>query len=145
MDDFFDKYKEDLEDGYFRNKSYMKPDFIIEYPQKIADMLKFDENDSLTEKNKDRNKLSQLWKFYDHAKRIQDSLHSSNKPLDVLSAELCELIPAANYAFERQTITKEFKIFIDLNISHIETIEDLDAFIKHFQSLIAYLPKENQK
>lgn len=148
MDDFFERYKKDLDKGYFYilgDKSCMKPDFIVGYPQKIAEKLKYDKRDSRTKKNKDKNKLSQLWRFYDHVRRIQDSLCSRNEPLEVLMAELYGLISAANYAYERQTITKDFKDFIDLNISHINNKKDLDAFIKHFQSLIAYLPKENQK
>ena len=54
-------------------------------------------------------------------------------------------MPAAAYALERATITADFKKFIDLNVSNIKDKDDLDAFIKHFQSLIAYLPKENPR
>lgn len=62
-----------------------------------------------------------------------------------MKADLYELSSAANYAFVRDTITTDFKKFIDLNVAHIKNDNDLRAFIKHFQSLIAYLPKENQK
>ena len=54
-------------------------------------------------------------------------------------------MPAANYALERKNVTVEFKQFIDFNVSRIKDKDDLAAFIKHFQSVIAYLPKENQK
>ena len=67
------------------------------------------------------------------------------KALDILKADLYQLMPAVNYAFERETISDDFKKFIDLNVTSVKNREDLDAFIKHFQSLIAYLPKENQK
>ena len=54
-------------------------------------------------------------------------------------------MPAAAYALERATITDDFREFIDLNVSNIKDKEDLDAFVKHFQSLIAYLPRENSR
>lgn len=62
-----------------------------------------------------------------------------------MKATLYELMPAAAYALERATITDDFREFIDLNVSNIKDKEDLDAFVKHFQSLIAYLPRENSR
>ena len=145
---FWSSYKAELDSGYYRKidgKECMKEELIVEYQKKIVKFLKYDCRDKRTEKNKNRNKLSQLWKFYDHARRIQDSLRLKNEPLDVMKADLYELSSAANYAFVRDTITTDFKKFIDLNVAHIKNDNDLRAFIKHFQSLIAYLPKENQK
>ncbi|MCI8535531.1 MAG: type III-A CRISPR-associated protein Csm2 [Hungatella sp.] len=135
MDSFWEGYQKDLDDGYFRlidNNKCLKPEFIVEYPEEIASRLQ----------NKNRNKLSQLWKFYDHTIRLQDSLHQRGYSLEILKAELCELRPAVNYAMERETVTEDFKKFIDLNVKCINNNEDLSAFIKHFQSVIAYLPKE---
>lgn len=148
MSDLFTGYEEALKEGYYKwvdGKKCLKEDFIVKYPKGIADELKYDSRDRRTYKNKNKNKLSQIWKFYDHARWIQDRLRLREEPLDVLKATLCELMPAAAYALERATITKDFKKFIDLNVSNIKDKEDLNAFIKHFQSLIAYLPKENQK
>lgn len=148
MDDFWKRYEKALEDGYFKmvdGKKCLKEEFIVEYPIKIVEMLKYDRNDKSKSNNKDKNKVSQLWKFYDHARRIQDSLRLKGGSLDVLRAELCELMPAANYALERKNVTVEFKQFIDFNVSRIKDKDDLAAFIKHFQSVIAYLPKEKQK
>lgn len=152
MDDkkggFWSTYETELDSGYYKRingKDCMKEEFIIEYPQKIVEFLKYKRYDRQTEKNKNKNKLSQLWKFYDHARRIEDSLRLKKEPLEVLKADLAQLSPAANNAYARETITKEFQKFIDLNVKHIKNENDLRAFIKHFQSLIAYLPKENQK
>lgn len=148
MDDFWKRYEKELKDGYFKKvdgKICLKEEFIVEYPIKIVETLRYDWKDKSTSNNKDKNKLSQLWKFYDHARRIQNCLSLNGESLDVLRAELCQLMPAANCALERKTVTIEFKQFIDLNVSHIKDKDDLVAFIKHFQSVIAYLPKENQK
>lgn len=132
------EYLEDLRKGYFEfinNKKCLKPKFIVEYPESIAI--------NLCDKNK--NKLSQIWKFYDHARRIQDNLNQKGESLDILRAELNELKPAVVYACARDTVTDIFKDFITENVSQIKDLDDLNAFIKHFQSLIAYLPRENQK
>lgn len=133
-DKFWDGYKKDLNNGYFRkigSERSLKPKFIVEYPEKIAQKLK----------DRSRNKLSQIWKFYNHARQVQDNLQRRGVPLDVMRADLCELLPAVNYAKVRGTVTDEFKDFIDFNVRCINDIEDLGAFIKHFQSIIAYLPK----
>lgn len=132
------EYLDDLRKGYFEfinNKKCLKPKFIVEYPESIANNLW----------DKKKNKLSQIWKFYDHARRIQDSLKQKDESLDILRAELNELKPAVVYACTRDTVTEVFKKFITENVSQIKDRDDLDAFIKHFQALIAYLPRDNQK
>lgn len=137
MDQFWDEYCEDLKDGYFRlvdDRKSLKPKFIVEYPRELARKLA----------NGSSNKLSQIWKFYDHVLRIQDSVKKGNS-LEFCKAELYELLPAVNYAMERRTVTSDFQKFINSNVKCIYEDEDLKAFIKHFQSLIAYLPRQNQK
>lgn len=131
-------YLDDLESGYYRNvdgNKCLKPKFIVDYPRKIAQMMK----------DKNKNKLSQIWKFYDYARKIQDSLKQQEEPFAVIEAELDRLKPAAAYAVSRDTVTYLFRQFIDENVSQIKETEDLEAFIKHFQSVIAYLPRGNQK
>ncbi len=129
-------YLRDLEKGYYMDgKECMNPKFIVEYPRSIAEDL---EDDS-------KNRLSQLRKFYDYARRIRDSLNQNHELFDAWKAELSKLKPAVNYAYVRETVTDMFKDFIDVNVSRINDREDLDAFIEHFQALIAYLPRQNQK
>jgi len=138
QENFWQKYQKDLEDGYLKvveGKKCLKSEFIAEYPQEIAKYLA----------DWNKNKLSQLWKFYDHARRVQDSLRQNNSVWDWGYASLCELQPAVNYAKERNTVTQEFRDFIDYNVKCISNNDDLGAFIKHFQSVIAYLPRQNQK
>ncbi len=138
MSSFPEGYLSDLEKGYYTivdGKKCMNPKFIVEYPETIARGLR----------DNRKNKLSQLWKFYDHARRIRDSLNQNHELFDAWKAELCKLKPAVNYAYVRETVTDMFKDFIDVNVSRINDREDLDAFIEHFQALIAYLPRQNQK
>lgn len=138
MDKLPKEYLTDLEEGYYKNvdgKDCLKPDFIVKYPKKIAKGLE----------DRNKNKLSQIWKFYEHAKRIQDNLKHQGMPFTVLEAELDMMLPIVESAFNRSMVTSVFKDFIDENVSKVKNMEDLDAFIKHFQALIAYLPRENQK
>lgn len=138
QDKFWANYKKDLQDGYFRlvgDKKSLKPEFIVEYPEEIARRLK----------NYRKNKLSQLWKFYDHTMRVEEKLRRNGDSLEIFEAELCELQPAVNYAKGRDTVTQEFQDFINFNVKCINDIDDLRAFIKHFQSVIAYLPRQNQR
>ena len=67
MDNFWKKYQEELKDGYYKvtdNEKCLKPEFIVEYPEEIARRLKHFR----------KNKLSQIWKFYNHAVRIQECI-----------------------------------------------------------------------
>lgn len=137
MDKFWNEYQEELKDGYFRlvdDRKSLKPKFIVEYPEELAKKLT----------SNSCNKLSQIWKFYDHVLQIQDNI-KKGVSLEFYKAELCRLLPAVNYAMERKTVTRDFKQFIDYNVQYIDDGEDLEAFAKHFQSLIAYLPRQNQK
>lgn len=134
--EFWKKYKKELSQGYFmEGTDYMKPELIVEYPEKMAHLLK----------DYKKNKLSQIWKFYAHARHVQYLLWRKNYQLLAMRAELCELQPIVHNAKEKGVVTDDFKKFININIKCIKEKEDLDAFIKHFQSVIAYLPRENQK
>ena len=98
-DKFWENYQKDLQDGYFKlvgNKKSLKPKFIVEYPEEIARRLK----------NYRKNKLSQLWKFYDHTMRVEDKLRRNGDSLEILAAERRELQPAVNYAKGRETGTQ---------------------------------------
>lgn len=138
MDELPKGYLEDLEEGYYKivdGEDCLKREFIVEYPKRIARLLE----------DRNKNKLSQIWKFYDYARRIQDSLKQKGKTFEVVEAELNMLKPAVAYAVNRDTVTYFFKVFIEKNVSQIKDMKDLEAFIKHFQALIAYLPRKNQK
>jgi len=138
MDKLSKEYLQDLKDGYYKiidGKECLKPEFIVKYQKEIAKGLK----------DRNKNKLSQIWKFYEHARRIQDNLEHQGMSFAVSEAELDIMQPIVEAALNKSTVTPVFKDFIDENVSKIKSMEDLDAFIKHFQALIAYLPRENQK
>lgn len=131
-------YEKALLDGYFKisnGQKCLKPEFVTEYPQQLADELS----------NASINKLSQIWRFYDHARRIQDRVIHNGETFASVNADLQFLKPVVYNALNKETVTEVFKKFIDNNLDQIKNEDDLAAFIKHFQALIAYLPRDIQK
>lgn len=138
MKEFWEKYEQDLKEGYYELKGgikCLKPKFIVEYPKELVDILK----------RTGKNNTSQVRKYYEHVKLIQSNIRVNRDSFDAVHAWLKELIPYAKYALERSVITEEFVVFIELNIGVISDLDDLNAFAKHFQSLIAYMPKEKNR
>lgn len=130
-----------LSDGYYKivdGEKALRPEYIVEYSKEIADNLsKKEEWDG-----KSQNKRSQIRKFYEYVLGIQELLQRKNNNFQVIEAELQRLIPFVNYARSRSTVSKLFKNFIEKNIRAVHNPEDLKAFAKHFESIVAYLPKE---
>ena len=110
-----EEYLVDLKDGYYKivdGNECLKPEFIVKYPRKIAEGLK----------DRNKNKLSQIWKFYEHARRIQDNLEHRGMSFAVSEAELDMMQPIVESALNRGMVTLIFKDFIDENISKVKKI-----------------------
>lgn len=122
--------------GYYVEKNgelVLKKEYIVGFPNEIAKLLSQDRN---------KNKRSQIRKFYEYALRIQALLKRKNMEFDAIEAELTRLVPYVKYAESRSTVSELFRMFIEENIKHIHNEKDLMAFIKHFEAIVAYLPKE---
>ena len=132
-----------LSGGYFKSvgdERVLKPEYIVKYSKEIADKLNsWQEWDKA---NSPQNKRSQIRKFYEYVLGIQGLLQRKNNNFAVIEAELNRLIPFVNYAQSRSTVSELFKKFIEENIKAVHGTEDLNAFVKHFESIVAYLPKE---
>lgn len=125
-----------LEGGYFKdeNKKTLKSEYIIEYPKHIVENFKKYE--------KDKNKSSQLRKYYDFVVRIKDTLKYNIKTFDEVYPEINKLDYYSSYAESRGKVSNHFVNFIKKNLQNINTKEDFFAFATHFEAIIAYLPKE---
>lgn len=123
-----------LEEGYFKDESkkILKSEYIVEYPKHIVKNLK----------DGDKNKSSQLRKYYDFVVRIKDTLKYDIKTFDEVYPEINKLDYNSSYAETRGKVTKYFVDFIKKNLQNINTKEDFFAFATHFEAIIAYLPKE---
>ncbi len=123
-----------LEGGYFEDKEKrtLKSEYIVKYPIHIVKNLK----------DGDKNKSSQLRKYYDFVVRIKDTLKYDIKTFDEVYPEINKLDYHSTYAESRNKVTKYFVDFIKKNLQNIHTKEDFFAFATHFEAIIAYLPKD---
>lgn len=128
-----------LENGYFKvvdGRDCLKPEYIVEYPQKIADTLEMDGNNN-------QNKQSQIRKFYEYLLQVQEKLRRSDSRFEVIEADFVELIPFVKYAKERKRVTQFFVDFIKKNVQTVKNERDFHAFVKHFEAVIAFLKKDS--
>ena len=125
-----------LNGGYYRkdetDKPTLKPEYIIQYPQKIAGNLK----------DRSANKSTQLRKFYDYCIRLRDMMKYQNLSFSTVESDLKRLVPFVQYAQSRKRVTPLFVDFITENMNAIHNEADFRAFLKHFEAVIAYLPKD---
>ena len=133
-----DGYAEDLQSGYFyipkgSEKPVMKPNFILGYPKKIAD--------ALSEWDRNKNKSSQIRRYYDFCVRIRDLMDAGHTYAET-EAEVCRLVPLVEYAKSRNLVTDVFVDFISRNIDAVYTVEDFHAFVKHFEAVVAHMKQD---
>ncbi len=134
-----------LSGGYYEivgGEKILRSEYIVEYPREIAKKLSScEEWDS---RRSAQNKRSQIRKFYEYVLSVQGLLRRKNNNFQVVEAELRCLLPFVYYARNRSTstVSELFRNFIEENIRAVHNPEDLKAFAKHFESIVAYLPKE---
>lgn len=123
-----------LDGGYFedKEKKILKSEYIVEYSKHIAESLSSDKN---------KNKSTQLRKYYEFAIRIKDTLKYNIKTFEEVKSEINKLAPSSSYAKTKGNVTDCFVDFIKKNLENIKTEEDFFAFATHFEAIIAYLPK----
>lgn len=124
-----------LEDGYFKpiaegGRPALRREFIIEYPEKIAKALD----------DREKNKSTQLRKFYDYCIRIRDML-DRGQSFGEVESDFCRLAAFAKYAESRSKVSGLFVDFIQKNVETVQSKEDFYAFLKHFEAVIAYIKK----
>lgn len=123
-----------LKKGYFEDndKKVLICDYIVEYPKHIVRNLE----------DKNKNKSSQLRKYYDYVVRIKDSLKYNRKEFEEVLGDIKRLDYYVSYAKTRGKVTDYFVNFIRKNLENVNTKEEFFAFATHFEAIIAYLPKE---
>ncbi len=132
-----------LSGGYFEvidGEKALRPEYIVKYPKEIAEKLS--SQNEWEKWNSPQNKRSQVRRFYEYGLRIQGLLRRKHNHFAAVEAELGRLLPFVKYAESRGTVSVLFRNFIDRNITAVHDGEDLNAFMKHFEAVIAYLPKE---
>lgn len=131
--------EEYLKNGYYSmvdGEQVMHVGLVTYKAKEIADDLNCRVN-----KKDGLNKRSQIRKFYEYVISIE-SLVKRKGRFDVYEADLKKLIASAVYAKTRKVVSQYFVDFINSNLDKVKSEKDLFAFSKHFEAVVAYLPKE---
>lgn len=124
-----------LNGGYYKDKekSNMKEDYVVKFSKQIAECL--------SSEGREKNKSTQLRKYYDYTIRIKNSLRYENN-FDKVLPEIKRLSYFSEYAKTRGKVSNLFVDFINKNVEAINDTKDFLAFSIHFEAIIAYLPKD---
>lgn len=120
-----------LKTGYFDEKGNVLPAVVIDWPRKLAQQL-----------DEQRMAVAQLRNFFAEVRRIEKQLEAGAS-FPALKARILKLDPYAEYAVNKNTAPRLFKLFIEANLKW--AVRDRksfsEGFVNHFESLVAYFPK----
>lgn len=122
-----------LDAGYFTDssKTAIRPELTSTKAKELAS--------SLT--NNGFVKQTQIRKFYNPIKEIADNLKFGYISYEKALSQLREIIPIVSYNASRGNLTNQFADFIETGINKIEDEKDVQAFVVHFRSIVAYTKK----
>ncbi|MCL4520722.1 MAG: type III-A CRISPR-associated protein Csm2 [Firmicutes bacterium] len=119
-------------DGYLLPSGGYRPAIYLEEAQFVVDNLKH------------RTTPHALRRFFNRVKAIERSM-DGGRHFEAKKSELYSLIPQAHYAVKRQLAQEFFSMFIERNVAEaIQSWEQFQGFVKHFESVVAYFPTENE-
>ena len=124
-----------LDAGYFTDssKTAIRPELTSTKAKELANVLT----------NNGQVKQNQIRKFYNPIKEIADNLKFAYISYEKALSQLREIIPIATYSAKRgnDKLTVQFADFIETGINKIEDEKDVQAFVVHFRSIVAYTKK----
>ena len=117
-------------DGYFGSTGCLKREFLDEWADSLAGIFK-DASPKLTK--------SQLRAFFGETKRLQTVFRIKRDFVD-LQNRLATLKALAYQRANRSTlkIPAVFQEFIERNIDRVNKPDDFQAFVQHFEAVVAY-------
>lgn len=122
------EYITKLKEGYFDSKHCLWEEFVTTMASDVAESFG-------TERVKLKN--HQLRRFYGHAKAAENRLRMTGD-WDCVNLDVKKLSSFASEAKGKDKIPDSFYKFIDLNIKQIKRQNDFQAFMEHFQAVVAY-------
>jgi len=141
---YVENYYNELKKGYFTPNGVLKKDFIILYPDIIADNL-----------SSGRMTYTQIRNFYDYVliaantyRYAKDAGDDSDETKEKLLLKIKRLDGMITYALARDnpSVTEEFRRFILANVEVCNTIEDVvNGFLPHFEGIVGYFKYRNPK
>lgn len=85
-----------------------------------------------------KNKRSQLRKFFDEVVRLNQMAKNDDKEWENILPQVHMLSAQAAYAYGRKHVGDLFLSLVKDNISYIETDKDLDAYANFFEAFIGF-------
>lgn len=114
-------------------KRTLKPDL---FSTKADDLAK-----TLHEADGERNKRTQLRKFYDEVLRLNSITKTNPQDWDNILPYVNMLIAKATYAQGRKLVTEEFVEFMRKSVGQLQQPEDLDVFANFFEAFMGFYKK----
>jgi len=149
-------YYDELKKGYFTPNGVLKKEFIVAYPEIIADSLTGGKKN--TNSNGGSNSgmtYTQIRNFYDYVRVAEstyryskDAGNDSEENKEKLLIKVKRLDGMVTYALGRDkpSVTEEFRRFILANVEACNTVDDvINGFLPHFEAVVAYFKYKNPK
>jgi len=126
--------KEYLQGGYFDQSEHLKREYIVEYPQQIANQLAYDKFQQMS--------AAGLRRFFTKVRFLERKLEAKGDFAAVVP-ELLALIPYVHNAKTRKVVPQLFQQFIEQNVNAAVQSEHAfrEGFLKHFEYVVAFFPK----
>lgn len=146
-EDYFDEKQNIRKKGYFDEKQNLLKDIFIDWPESLTQSLR------RTKPPATKNSLRAFYSMLRMSKNQFDSQRrvkaQQERAMGDAKTQLLKLHTAAQYQSTRRVISSLCQRFlnknIDLVLSKGDTFENFaanfDAFVEHFQAVIAYLPE----
>jgi CRISPR type III-A-associated protein Csm2 len=125
-----------LNTGYFDESGNYRREIYIDWAKAIASKLKQDKMTSAS-----------IRRFYGRVRALS-TMFRDEETFQRNKHELQKLIPLVYYSLQRDqaNVPESFKDFLEVNVRLAEqSLKDFKAFVDHFQSVVAFFPKEDQK
>lgn len=120
-------------------KGIVNPELFSEVANKWAEQIK-----KAGINNRDRNKISQLRKFYDEVLIFHGRIKNEEEFQKMLPY-IKILNAKAYYAEGRKLITEDFRVFIQKSLSQIKNKKDFDVFVKFFEAFMGFYRYYDEK
>ena len=127
------------------SKKIINPELMAQDAHKWAEMISKAGLNSRGNKL-EKNKISQLRKFYDEAQRLADLVRNGEDFRNVIPY-IKMLNAKAAYAEGRKLVTSEFKNFISSSVAEIKIDDQVtfDLFLSFFEAFMGYYKFEESK
>jgi CRISPR-associated protein Csm2 len=124
LDSLPPEYITKLEKGYFDSGGCLWEEFLTKFADKIAKSFRGLKN-------------HQLRRFYGHIKAADNRLRMT-EDWRCVNLDIKKLLSFVSEAKGKDKVPESFYKFIDANINKIKEQKDFEAFVEHFQAIVAY-------